>query len=124
VSRAKVSIEGADTLQRTLAAAARELQDFAEVHAAAAARIAKDAAARAPHRTGRLAASIRATSDRTGGLVAAGGGSVGYAKFQEYGWAHGRAQPYLRPALQDNRDAVLGLYRDRVHSIVGNVKGK
>lgn len=122
--KAKVTIEGADTLQRTLSAAARDLQDWASVNAAAAARIAKDAASRAPHRTGRLAASVRATSDRTGGLVAAGGGGVGYATFQEYGWAHGRAQPYMRPALQDNRDAVVGLYADRVDHIVKQVRGK
>jgi HK97 gp10 family phage protein len=124
--KGKIVIEGADTLQRTLSAAGRDLADWASVNQAAAARLAQDAASRAPRRTGRLAGSIRATSDKRGGQVAAGGGGVAYAKVQEYGWAgHNiRAQPYMRPALTDGRGEIVQLYADRVDHIVASVKGK
>jgi hypothetical protein len=122
---AKVTIDGADTLQRTMSAAARDLSDWSEVNAAASARLAKDAASRAPRRSGRLAASIRPASDRRGGLVSAGGGGVAYAKVQEYGWAGHNiaAQPYMRPALDDDRGELVAMYADRVDSIIGQIKG-
>lgn len=122
---AKVTIDGAAVLQRSLQSAGRQLQDWAQVNAAAAARVAQDAAQRAPRRTGRLAASIRATSDKSGALIGAGGGGVAYAKVQEYGWAgrNIRAQPYLHPAFADLRGDLIGMYQKQLTDAVGQVRG-
>lgn len=117
-----VKVDGDEVLAATLRSAGRGLSDWAQVNAAAAARIAQDAARRAPKRTGRLAGSIAAQSDKTGAIVTA---SVVYAKVQEYGWAQRNiaAQPYLRPSLGDNRDEVLAMYSDRMKTVVSQVKG-
>ena len=117
-----VTVDGDEVLAATLRTAGRQLSDWAQVNAAAAARVAQDAARRAPKRTGRLAGSIGATSDKSGGQVTA---SVVYAKVQEYGWAarNIRAQPYLRPALEDDRDAIVAMYNDRMRDVVSQVKG-
>ena len=121
----KVTVDGDDVLARTLRAAQRDLQDWAQVNAAAAARVAQDAATRAPRRTGRLAGSIRPASDKTSGTVTAGGGGMVYAKVQEYGSTarNIRAQPYLRPAFTELRDALVGMYNDHMKAAIGQVKG-
>jgi len=117
-----VRVDGADVLARSLASAGRQLQDWAQVNAAAAARVAQVAARRAPKRSGRLAGSVAAQSDKSGATISA---SVVYAKVQEYGWAqrHIRAQPYLRPALNEQRDELVGLYDDRMKTVLSQVKG-
>lgn len=43
------------------------------------------------------------------------GTNVEYAPYVEYGTKRMKAQPYLRPALDDNRDRVLELYQREVH---------
>jgi phage gpG-like protein len=125
VTGGKITVQGADVLARTLQSAGRQLQDWSSVNAAAAARVAQDAASRAPRRTGRLAASIRPSSDKTSGLIAAGGGGIAYAKVQEYGNPRHNiaAQPYLRPAFADLRDALIGMYDDHMKQTLGQVKG-
>ena len=58
----KVTVEGADTLDRTLKAAADEIEDLRDAHSAAAGIVAGAAASRAPRRSGRLAGSISAST--------------------------------------------------------------
>jgi HK97 gp10 family phage protein len=121
----KVQVKGDDVLARTLRSAGRDLQDWAQVNASAAARVAQDAQGRAPRRTGRLAGSIRPSSDKTSGTIVAGGGGIAYAKVIEYGSQarNIRAQPYLRPAFQELRDALIGMYDQHMKSAIGHVKG-
>jgi len=118
----KITVDGADALARSAHSAGRELTQWAPVNAAAAARVAAAAHRKAPKRTGRLAGSITSSSDNTGAQVVA---SVVYAKVQEYGWQQRNiaAQPYLRPALADNHDAVVAMYADRVDAVLSTVKG-
>jgi HK97 gp10 family phage protein len=117
-----VKVDGDEVLASTLRTAGRQLSDWAAVNAAAATRIAADAARRAPKRSGRLSGSIRSQSDNTGAQITA---SVVYAKVQEYGWAQHNiaAQPYLRPALDDNRADVLAMYEAKMKDAVSQVKG-
>ena len=122
---AKVSVDGAAVLQRTLQAAGRDLQDWSQVNAAAAARVAQDAAARAPRRSGRLAASIRPTTDKTSGTIAAGGGGIAYAKVQEYGNPRHNiaAQPYLGPAFTDAQSDLVAMYDAHMKQAIQQVRG-
>lgn len=65
--------------------------------------IAERAASRAPHDTGRLAASIQArpAAGPRGGAGVEVVADVEYAKFVEYGTSEMAAEPFLRPALDE-----------------------
>jgi HK97 gp10 family phage protein len=47
------------------------------------------------------------------------GTNVEYAPYVEYGTRRMKAQPYLRPAMDDNRDRILELYQREVHREMG-----
>jgi hypothetical protein len=117
-----VKVQGVDNLSRTLTAAAADLADLGETNTAAGRLLATRAAARAPRRTGRLAASVRATPDRTGVQV---GSSLIYGPPIHWGWParHVRRQPFLTDTLTDQAPAVLDLYATEVNRVLGNVKG-
>jgi HK97 gp10 family phage protein len=50
--------------------------------------------------------------------------SAYYWHFVEFGTSRMAAQPFLRPAIEDNRDAVVGSYRDRASRIVDAIAAK
>jgi len=69
---------------------------------------------KAPYRTGNLRRSIHAeileaTNTRAKAKV---GTDVEYARPVEYGTKNRRAKPYLRPALHENKQAVINEIRD------------
>jgi hypothetical protein len=125
-----VTVEGADTLARTLKAAARDLADLTDANRAVAGRL-RDAGARtAPRRTGRLAGSVRAlapTADTVTVVAAAP-----YAKPIHFGVGprvglrgpHNiRSRPWLYAVLTDRTGQVVGVYADAVDSALGKVRG-
>lgn len=66
-----------------------------------------DAKLRAPVRTGNLRSSI---TGRVAGEQAIIGTNVEYAPYMEYGTKVTKAQPYLRPALDANKNNLLKLF--------------
>ena len=68
-----------------------------------------DAKLRAPVDLGTLRASIQTT---VGNESVSVGTNVEYAPYQEYGTRKMRAQPFLRPALDNNRKKIVQLYRE------------
>jgi len=78
--------------------------------------VAADAQRRAPVLTGRLRAEVHAEPAAGGPtLIARVVSPTPYAKYQEFGTRHNRAQPYLRPALAAARSA----FRARLAKAVG-----
>jgi len=78
--------------------------------------VAADAQKRAPVLTGRLRAEVHAEPAAGGPVfVARVVSPTPYAKYQEFGTRHNRAQPYLRPALAAQRSA----YRARLAKAIG-----
>ena len=72
-------------------------------------RVEGDARRNAPVDTGNLRASLESTVvdlAETATLAGAVGTDVRYAIFQEFGTAVMDAQPFLRPALRDNKDFI------------------
>nr|DAP58173.1 MAG TPA: putative tail component [Caudoviricetes sp.] len=68
----------------------------------------------APHKTGRLAGSIRAGRGKTKSVVYAGRKSIPYAGVQHYGWPrhHIHPHPFLVQALEArNQDIVKHLLK-------------
>jgi HK97 gp10 family phage protein len=77
----------------------------------------RDAKGRAPTDTGALRASLAGmvkptVDDAVKGYV---GSNLKYSKFQEFGTSKMGAQPYLRPAIEANRDRIKKRFEQAVH---------
>lgn len=116
-----ITVEGADTLARTGAAAAAELGRLGDVHREIAQMVA--GRVNAPRRTGALQASIRPTSSNTEAAV---GTSLVYGAVQEYGWPHHhiRARRFLAAAFTASTDAAERIVADHAARAVAQVRGK
>lgn len=118
----RVEVKGADTLARTLNAAARDLQDYSAVNRRAGEVLARTAAGRAPRRSGRLAATTAVISaDDRGAEVGSG---VPYGRFQDLGTRWVRPTYYLSGALGQAEGAVTDVYSVAVDRTVGKVRGE
>lgn len=117
------TVEGATRLQATCLAAASDL-DAGLPHAArsSGSLVAVQARARAPRRTGRLAASITSRTEQSGAVV---GTSLDYATPVHQGVpARGiGARPFLRDAAQAAQPVVVATYAGDVRRVVSQVKG-
>ena len=118
-------VDGADTVAATLTDAGDDLDDLTAPGEQAGAVLVADARRRAPRRSGRLRASIRAVAAAHGATVSAGGARVPYAGVQEHGWRrhHIRGSHYLSGSADANADRVAELYGTRVGQIMDQVKG-
>jgi HK97 gp10 family phage protein len=85
---------------------------------AAAETIAEDAKGRVPVATGRLRDAIHVDRDGIGEYaVIAGDNQTFYGHIVEHGGAHTPAQPFLVPALEANRAAILKLAASELRSM-------
>ncbi len=99
------------------------LDDMESIIKRAAEKIREDAEKLAPERTGRLAGSIEIKKlEITKDEIRIGVGPVGkdvfYWYFVEYGTSKMSAQPYLRPAFENNKDAVKREIMREINSII------
>jgi phage gpG-like protein len=113
-----VEVKGAERLASTLNAAAAKLLDQTPANRAAGEELQVHGMARAPRRTGRLAASIVVLgADRVEVSI---GSNLRYAGFQNYGTRHNRPTWFLTGALDVMTTDVYADYADKV---MGTVKG-
>jgi hypothetical protein len=96
------------------------LDNLTDANRTIASTIASKASALAPRLTGALASSIKGTSDKDKARITAGGDRVVYAGVQEYGWPEKniQAQPYLRPAVQNNMSYIVQQYEENIQSVI------
>lgn len=122
--RASVSIEGGEELLKRLQglpdAAAGKAMDAALMAGAEIVRA--DASRRAPRRTGKLSESIVAElktgkSGRKSAVIGPNEEAF-YGSFVELGRKNQAAQPYLRPALDENKDTVQRAIADELRSAI------
>jgi hypothetical protein len=120
---ARVQVEGADRLARTLTGAAVALGDLTGPSRAAGALILTRARGAAPRRSGALSGSLTATPGRAG--VDIGSGLI-YAGPIHYGWAgHGIApNPFLTRSAEATQPATVAAYRAFIETTIKGVKGK
>ena len=116
----QIKVEGADTLSRTLGAAARDLQTMTAANRQAGEVLARAVQGRAPRRTGRLAAGTTVRADNAGVEV---GTSVPYGRFQDLGTRFVRPTYYLSGALGQAEGTVTDVYDKAVDDAVGKVRG-
>jgi hypothetical protein len=125
-SSANVKVDGLRRLRGDLKAAAGNLDKLKTAYQRAAALVAGIAGPRAPHRTGRLAASVRGNNAASKAVVSAGGASVPYAGPVHWGWpAHNIvAQPFIAAAAQDSEALWLPAFEDDVSAALEPLQGR
>jgi len=115
-----VTVDGADRLAATMHAAADAIRDLGPTNTKVAALIA--GRTRPPRLTGRLAGSIRPSSDATTATV---GTDVVYGPVHEYGWPRRniRARRYLSGAFASSTDQAVAMYAAAISDAIGHVRG-
>lgn len=118
-----VRVEGARQLRRALSRAGDDLADLRDANAQAAAVASRAGAARAPRRSGTLAASVRPGATKTQAVIRAGGARVPYAGPIHWGWParHIAPQPFLSEGAQATEPTWLGIYMAAIERIVARV---
>jgi hypothetical protein len=122
MTRSGVTVIGDDMLRLTLARASSDLAHLDTAADRTARLVTQRARDRAPKRSGRLAASVTATTD---GSDAAVGSNLVYAPVIHNGWAaHGiAANPFLVPVAQDSTPIWLSYYRADLSRAISQVRG-
>jgi HK97 gp10 family phage protein len=100
-----------------------EIAAALEVEVRAAAReaaelVAADARTRVPVDTGRLRAAIHVEQTAETTEVVAGDREAWYGHIVEHGGVGHPAHPFLIPALEENREAIVALIAERVNRAV------
>lgn len=124
--RAGVEVIGAARLRRTLKAAGHDLSELKAAHAAAG-RIAQGGAGRlVPHRTGKLAASLRSSGTNTAAIIRAGRASVPYAGPIHWGWFRRGISPsyFISLGAQATEPVWTRVYEQAVEAAIKKVEGK
>jgi len=120
-----VKIEGVKELQSKFKALDKELQIIlSQAVSAGAAVVERDAKIRCPVDTGTLRRSLREMKqNKTPGRIESQiGTDTEYAPHVEFGTRYQRAQPYLRPALDENTNEIQAAFETRLNQLIGRYK--
>lgn len=118
-----VTVDGLPQLRRQLRQFAGDVSDLKDANTEAAAIVASAAAARAPKRTGRLAASIRGNRAVGRAQVRGGGARVPYAGPIHWGWPvrHITPQPFVVDAAQATEHVWMAAYETQLHKAIDRI---
>lgn len=119
-----VRVEGLRELNRAFRKLPPEYKrEQKDIHKKTAVPVASNAEARAPRRSGRLAASIRPQGTQREGRVAAGRASVPYAGPIHWGWKarNIEPQPFLTDALEAEQNTILDIYLVETDRLIDRV---
>lgn len=118
-----IEARGAAELQRTLRKASDDLGNLSGVNQSAGSMVAAAARGRAPHRSGALAASIRASRVAAGSVTVVAG--VPYAGPIHWGWPARNiaARPFLSDAATSTESAWVALYEAELNRVIDRVEG-
>lgn len=132
-----VQVEGLNRMVRTLRRAGADLGDLKDAHRRAAEVVLPAAAAIAPHRSGRLAASLRAGATAGAGTVKAGGKAkapyanpIHWGWFSrpdpDKGWRGGPIRPnsFMSRAAQRTEPTWVPIFEAEMLTAIRKVKGK
>lgn len=120
-----MTVEGAARLRQSLRKAGADAADLKTANARAASIVAQAAAASAPRRTGRLAATVRGNKAVGKAIVRGGSARVPYAGPIHWGWParHIAAQPFMSEAAVRTQPIWLPEFFKDMQSICDQVRG-
>lgn len=123
---AVVQVRGRAELVRTMRAAGADLRDLNAANRAAAEVVAPAAAAAAPRRTGRLAATGRPAGTRTQALIRFGSAALPYGPPIHFGWRarHIDPNPFAFEAAQRTEPQWTAVYTRAINQILATIKGE
>lgn len=118
-------VEGGRQLRTSVRNAVGDLKDLKDAHKEAADLVARESRPAAPHRTGRLAGSVRSAGTAGQAIIRAGGARIPYAGPIHFGWAarHIKPQPFITETAQRTEPQWTEMYHDAVQNIVDKIKG-
>jgi hypothetical protein len=119
------TVEGLDNLVRTLGRAGHDLDDLKDANRRAGEIVAREGSARAPRRSGKLAASVRPARQARRARVSAGGARVPYAGPIHWGWQarHIAPDPFIAWGAQATEPQWQQAYRADVQRALDRVRG-
>jgi phage gpG-like protein len=130
-----IRVTGAKQLRKQLQAFEGDLADLRRVHQQAADKVLARAVREAPHRTGRLAASLTAKGNNASAVVRSAGRKAPYAAPVHWGWPTrpnkgkgwrgGRIapNPFLYEAVVRFQEEIAADYLAAVDKLMGKIKG-
>lgn len=128
----RVQVDGARELRSTMRRAGIDMGDLKAAHAEAAQFVGSMSAARAPRRTGMLAASWRPTAGAAQGTVRFGNARVPYANAVHWGTGaragkrgpHNIApNPFVVNTAHDLEPTWLPIYLEAIEAIIDTIRG-
>ena len=123
--RPVVQVRGARELRRSLRKAGADMTEVKALHAEVGGIVAGAARPATPHRSGRLAGTVRSSGTNTASIVRAGRASVPYAGPIHYGWPRRNIepQPWLVNAAHDTEPRWAARFMDGIEQILSKIKG-
>lgn len=123
MSRPQVQVRGARQLRSAAKRAGVELDDLRDAHAAAARVVVAAAGSVVPHRSGRLAATVRGSGTKTAAIVRAGGAAVPYAGAIHWGWPRRNIAPslYLTGPATDTEPTWVPIYEAATQRVLDRI---
>lgn len=120
-----VRIEGLANLVRTMKRAGLDISELKDAHKHVGDIVAREARARAPRRTGKLASSVKAARQQGRARVTAGSARVPYAAPIHWGWpSRGiAARPFVSDAARDTEPQWVAVYVRDVEQALAKVRG-
>jgi HK97 gp10 family phage protein len=123
----KAEIEGADEVIKTLEDLGLEAEKILQDAARKGGEIAlREARKRCPERTGNLKRSLKVDNGKTttskAEVKVTHGKKEFYGTFVELGTSHMKAQPFLRPAVDENRAEISKAVKDEIVKAIGRVR--
>jgi phage gpG-like protein len=120
MAEAEITITGVKEVKDTLNKLGRDLESNIELNKELSTTLSQKASAMAPRLTGALASSVVGNPSAEKAQILAGSAAVPYAGVQEYGWPlkNIQAQPYLRPAVNNNMGYIIEKYNDSIQKAI------
>ncbi len=115
-----VEVKGLNETVRSLKRLGVEVKDLKAAFRRIGNNVVQKAETLAPHKTGRLAASIKASNTQNKSIVKAGGARLPYAGVIHYGWpAHGiEPHPFLTEAVNETRNESIRLMEKELEDLI------
>ena len=120
-----VALEGLRQTVRSLERFGVEVSDLKAAFKRIGSLVQRDAQARAPKKSGRLAASIRPSNTKNKSILRAGSARVVYAGVQHYGGYNNiKPHPFLSDAVDANRQKVQQELDKELRSLISKLNLK